>query len=319
MTTTFTNPVYHHNFPDPGLTEQDGVWYAYGTNNATANVPTLTSSDLVHWTERGDALPRVGQWAVPGRTWAPEVMRANSGRYVLYYTARCATVDRQAIGAAVADRPEGPFVDASNAPLIRQDDQGGSIDASPYLHSDGASYLYWKNDGNHVGRPTHLYAQRLSADGMALSGPRIRLLSNSKPWHADVIEAPQMVSRNGALYLFYSGNAYDTDAYAVGYATCDTPLGPCHDADENPILQSSASAAGPGHSYLVTHPDGTTWMLYHAWPWSAIGAAEPGRQLWLDKVEWINGRPTISRPTAEPQPAPRSTSGMTSVSNCSPR
>src|SRR5690348_5810079 len=153
---TFTNPVYDKNFPDPGVLHEGGTWFAYGTNNATQNVPLLTSTDLVHWTEAGDVLPTVGRWATPGNTWAPEVIRSQSGKYVLYYTARWNRADRQCIGAAVADNPRGPFADPSPEPLVCQDDEGGSIDASPSRDRDGALYLHWKNDGNHIGVPSHL-------------------------------------------------------------------------------------------------------------------------------------------------------------------
>ena len=301
----FTNPVHQQNFPDPGVIHADGTYYAYGTNDATANVPLLTSTDLVHWTAGGDVLPVLGRWAARGHTWAPEVVRTSAGKYVLYYTARWSRADRQCIGAAVADDPRGPFVDSAAEPLICQDDEGGSIDASPYAHTDGQLYLYWKNDGNHIGRPTHLYGQRLTADGTALTGERVRLLTNDKPWQAHVVEAPQMVRHDGRLHLFYSANAFDTDAYAVGYATCDQPLGPCTDAPENPILKSSPAAAGPGHSYLVTTDAGETWLLYHAWPPEAIGSVEPGRLLWLDRVDWPDGRPVVHGPTVTPQAVPK--------------
>lgn len=301
---TFTNPVFTDNFPDPGVISDGETWFAYGTNNDTANVPLLTSTDLVKWSDGGDVLPQLGRWADRGRTWAPEVIRTDAGKYVLYYTARKSGADRQCIGAAVADDPRGPFTDSSAEALICQDDEGGAIDASPYRHSDGALYLYWKNDGNHIGEPTHLYGQRLSTDGLSLTGDRVRLLTNDKPWQAHVIEAPQMVAHDGRLYLFYSANAFDSEAYVVGYATCDSPLGPCRDAPENPILKSSPEAAGPGHSYVVTRSDGSTWMLYHAWPPDAVGSVAPGRQLWVDRVTWEDGRPVVHGPTATAQPVP---------------
>jgi beta-xylosidase len=301
---TFTNPVYQQNFPDPGVIQVGDTWFAYGTNNVVDNVPLLTSTDLVHWTEHGDVLPQVGAWATNGNTWAPEVLRTDAGKYVLYYTARWSKADRQCIGTAVADDPHGPFEPAPE-PLVCQADEGGSIDASPYRHDDGALYLYWKNDGNHIGQPTHLHAQRLSPDGLTLTGERTKLLTNEKPWQGAVIEAPEMVRHEQKLYLFYSANAFDTDKYAVGYATCDSPLGPCHDAPENPILKSTSEAAGPGHCFPVTLSDGTTWLLYHAWPPDGIGSVRPGRQMWLDRLDWVDGRPVVHGPTAGPQPAPK--------------
>jgi beta-xylosidase len=300
---TFTNPVYPENFPDPGAILVNGTWYAYGTNNATSNVPMLTSPDLVTWHPAGDALPELGKWAERGNTWAPEVIAADGG-YLLYYTARSTAADLQCVGVARAEVPLGPFVDDAAQPLICQADEGGSIDASPYADADGALWLHWKNDGNHIGEPTHLYGARLSADGRSLVGEPARLLTNDADWEGHVIEAPQLVRHDGRLYLFYSANAYDTDVYAAGYAECAGPLGPCRKAGENPILRSSPAAAGPGHSFLVATPAGETWLLYHAWPPESVGSEVPGRQLWLDRVDWVDGRPVVRGPTSGPQPVP---------------
>jgi len=300
---TFTNPVFGDNFPDPGAILAGGTWYAYGTNNAAATVPVLTSPDLVTWTAAGDAMPQVGKWANSGNTWAPEVIAA-AGGYLLYYTARSAATDRQCIGVAFSATPGGPFTDDSDDPLICQASEGGSIDASPYLDPDGALWLYWKNDGNAIGQPTYLYGSRLSADGRSLTGKSVRLLQNDAAWEDHVIEAPQMVRHDGKLFLFYSANAFDQDVYAVGYAECDAPLGPCRKAAENPILKTSPAAAGPGHSFLVSTPGGQTWLLYHAWPPDSIGSVTPGRQLWLDRVDWVDGKPVVRGPTADPQPMP---------------
>ena len=306
--TTFTNPVYDANFPDPGVLRVGDTYYAYGTNDGVRNVPLLTSTDLVSWDGPEEVLPELGSWATAGYTWAPEVLQVADDRYVLYYTACDTATNLQCVGVAVADNPRGPFVDSSDRPLICEADEGGSIDASPFRDSDGQLYLYWKNDGNHIGVPTHLYGQRLSDDGTSLVGERVRLLTNHAPWHAHVIEAPQMHRRHGAYYLFYSANAFDSDAYAVGYARCDGPLGPCQDADENPILATGEQAAGPGHCSLVVGPDGNDWLLYHAWPPDAIGSAHPGRVMWLDRVDWVDGKPVVRGPTADPQPIPTASS-----------
>src|SRR5690606_20269886 len=155
-----------------------------------------------------------------------------------------------------------------------------------------------------VGAPTRIHSQPLDPSGTTLTGsPRV-LLDNHADWHGPVVEAPQLVRRDRRYLLFYSANRYDSTAYAVGYAVCDSPLGPCRDAPENPILRGADGAAGPGHSQLVTHPDGSTWLLYHAWRPDAVGAEPPGRSLWLDRVDWVAGRPVVRGPTAGPQPRP---------------
>jgi beta-xylosidase len=279
----FTNPVYGHNFPDPGVLAVDGTYYAYGTNGPLGNVPLLTSPDLANWTEAGDVMPALGAWATTGRTWAPEAIRLDSGRFALYYTARSVATDRQCVGVALAGSPRGPFTDPLPAPLVCQADLGGSIDASPFRDADGSLYLLWKNDGNALGAPTSLYAQRLRPDGLALTGSPVVLLTNAAAWHGHVIEAPQLLRHDGRYWLFYSANAFDS---------------------ENPILHSTEGVAGPGHCSVATAGDGSTWLLYHAWWPESIGSQDPGRTLWLDRLEWVDGRPVVRGPTTGPQPLP---------------
>ena len=69
--TTYTNPVSAgtvDTFPDPAIIKgKDGRWWSYGTTNPIFNsrgetgehiLPTLSSTDLVHWTYAGDVFPR---------------------------------------------------------------------------------------------------------------------------------------------------------------------------------------------------------------------------------------------------------------------
>jgi beta-xylosidase len=290
---TFTNPVYRHDFPDPFVLHVGDTYYAYATNGGGAQVQTATSKDLVHWTAGPDALPKVGAWTFNGETWAPEVLARRDGSFVLYYTAtRC-------VGRAVARTPLGPFVDRANAPLVCQAKAGGSIDPSPFRDDDGTLYLVWKNDGNAIGARTSIWAQRLSADGMKLVGRRTRIESNDVAWEASVVEAPMLFEHDGRYYLFYSGNVYSGSGYAVGYATCASPLGPCRDAPENPILHTACRAAGPGHNAVVRDGAGRTWIVYHAW-----NSIFSKRLLWIDRLEWKAGRPVVHGPTCTGQRAP---------------
>ena len=294
---TFRNPVHASDVPDPFVLRVGDTYHAYATNGAGKEVQTLTSDDLVQWRPGADALPEVGAWAYPGKTWAPEVLALDDGRYVLYYTANGGG---QCVGRAVADDPEGPFVDRWDAPLVCQRDEGGSIDASPFRARDGSLYLYWKNDGNAIGHTTYLWGQRLSPDGTKLVGLPVRLAANDAGWEGAVVEAPTMWSEGGRHYLFYSGEAYDGEFYAVGYATCAGPLGACEDAPENPILKTRCAARGPGHQALVHDGAGDTWLVYHAW-----NARFEQRQLWLDRVRWEEGKPVVQGPTCGDQEAPR--------------
>jgi beta-xylosidase len=297
----FVNPVVSEDFPDPGALRVGKTFYLYATQGNGENIQVRTSPDLVTWTAQPDALPTLGRWAGAGKTWAPEVL-AVDGSYVMFYTAADIASGRQCIGRAVAKSPGGPFTDTSAKPLVCQADEGGSIDASPFRAPDGSLYLYWKNDGNCCGLPVTLYGQEMDPAAATLTGRPVALLSNTQAWQGNLIEAPEMLSRNGSYYMFYAANDYGSDAYAEGFATCTGPLGPCKDNPE-PLLKTTADAAGPGHAFLLTVGK-ETWILYHAWPPDAIGSARPGRQVWLDKVEWTAAGPEVDGPDAEPQPRP---------------
>jgi predicted NBD/HSP70 family sugar kinase len=276
---TFRNPVYNRDFPDPFVLHVGDTYYAYATNGNGSNVQTASSKDLVHWTAGPDALPKLGSWAFPGSTWAPEVSARPDGTYVLYYTASSGT---QCIGRAVAKSPQGPFVDGFDSPLVCQKGSGGSIDPDP-----SGGYFYWKNDGNSIGKTTHIWAQRLSADGLRLVGPRRAIERNGdQAWEGAVVEGPEMIRRGGRYYLFYSGDAYNNDSYAVGYATCGGPLGPCKDAPENPILKTGCRAHGPGHNTFAG-----PYIVYHAW-----NPAHTKRALWISRLDWKNGKPVVHGP-----------------------
>ncbi len=308
-TETFQNPIINANFPDPFLLKDGDTYYAYSTNSNSRNIPTATSTDLVHWTIGRDALPSLPRWVDLNtrNVWAPEVIKIGD-EYLMYYTARDRESDKQCIGLAVATAPQGPFRDTSETPFICQADEGGSIDASPFRDADGTLYLYWKNDGNCCMMPTYLYGQSLSPDGRSLTGEAVRLVRNDMPWKGPVVEAPTMWIQDGHYYMFYSANVYAGEAYAVGYATCEGPLGPCIDAEENPILASDMTnqplVVGPGHQTVFSDDAGNTWMVYHIWQVTPGGQRTDNRIVWLDRVLWEERRPVVQGPTRDAQPAP---------------
>ncbi|GAA1564071.1 glycoside hydrolase family 43 protein [Kribbella sancticallisti] len=290
----FTNPVYDNNFADPHVIAAGEKYYAFATNGPLGNIQTLKSPDLVSWEQVGDALPSLPAWSSAGKVWAPEVAVHGADRYVMYYTTADDASGRQCVGVAVASDPKGPYVDKSSKPLICQDKEGGSIDASPFQDSTGQRWLYWKNDGNAIGVDTWIYASRLSADGLTLTGETTRLIKQTLPWEGNLVEAPYMVERDGKFHLFYSANAFDKAEYAVGHALCTTPAGPCAKSGD-PILTTSDAAAGPGHN-MVLLKDNRYWFVYHAWDPALVGVDPPGRTMWLSELTWSGDKPTVQPP-----------------------
>lgn len=307
---TFQNPVIRQNFPDPSVLRVGGVFYAYGSNSATANIVEATSTDLVHWSPVTEAMPTLAPWAnqappSPERhsVWAPEVMAYGAG-YAMFYVAQEQSTGDECVGLAFAGNPAGPFTDTRTRPLVCQRWRGGTIDPSPFRAPDGTLHLLFKNDGNSAGKPDHLWTQQLDPTLHLIRGTRVKLLSTDRAWQDNRIEAPEMVRHGQSFWLFYSGNVFRTRAYAEGVARCATPEGPCVDTGQR-VVRADGSAAGPGHAYIVRTADGQWWMLYHAWLPGEVGPWNPGRQLWLSPLRWTRSGPVAEQPATTRQAAPQ--------------
>jgi beta-xylosidase len=287
-----TRPVLNQDFPDPAILEVEGVFYAFATNSGGKNVQVARSTDMVAWEVVADAMPALGSWVQPmrGQVWAPETIRLG-GLYLLYYTARDRASNRQCIGAAVSSAPEGPYRDDASQPLICPGGFQRAIDAHPYI--DGRQlYLYYS--GVCCEAPNGIFVQRLSSDGLAVTSEPQLLLSVDSEWEGLIAEAPTMVKREGKYFLFYSGNDYRGQGYAVGYAVCKSATGPCEKAPENPILSTAAYgvALGPGHQSIARVGNGH-WMVFHGWT-GITGYREGGkRAMWVQPLSWRLGKPAV--------------------------
>jgi beta-xylosidase len=306
-------PVLKTNFPDAFVLPHGGEFFAYSTNDG-ANVPVAMSRNLTDWAvltdpadpkRKYDAMPRLGSWAKEGFTWAPEVLELN-GKYLLYYTASARRENSQCVGVAIAADPKGPFVDPNAGPIVCQTKLGGTIDASPFKDADGGLYLYFKNDGNRVHERTSLWGQRLAPDGMSVVGEPQEIMRDNEKWEDRVIEAPTMIRGPGGYDLFYSGGFFGWNPdegglspYAMGYATCTSPLGPCKPSPANPLLHSfndrdAGCLSGPGHQSIFSAA-GHMFASFHAWAATSSCRKSPddARYLYIAPLFWKDGVPTL--------------------------
>ncbi len=292
-----SSAVYHGDFPDPSIIRVGSTYYAFSTNMGHLNLPEMTSTDLITWrahrsnaascpTDRdghcryqNEAMPTVASWAVhpaPGSTWAPGVAHIGTGYVVTYVVRRTQT--QQCLTVATAASPLGPFVDRTAGPLVCPSNQGAT-DPSIYTAPDGVSWLLWKTEGRPGVEATKLYSRRLNASGTAFgTGSVTHLLSQtSQKWEGHVVENPSMIAYGGRYYLFYSANEWTTAAYAIGYAVCSGPQGPCTKPQPTPLLSSTSSIAGPGGPTPIVGGTGHLRLGYAAWDAGRVGYPTPGQ------------------------------------------
>jgi beta-xylosidase len=131
------------------------------------------------------------------------------------------------------------------------------------------------------------------------------------------VQAPWILrnASTGALYLFYSGSAYNQPTYALGVARSASGgiAGPWVKYAGNPVLHSAPGAGqkgsnlhyGPGHCSVVPAGASGNWAFVYA-------AEQPGgaaRNLMLDAVLWTaDGWPVGAHgeePSDGPEPVPQ--------------
>jgi Glycosyl hydrolases family 43 len=318
-------PVEASDFPDPSILHWGGEYYAFATQNfatasQTINIQVATSPNGTTWNvvPGDDALPNLPSWAEAGDTWAPSVTTYVVGtvtHFVMYYVATDADNDDQCIGVAVSSGgPLGPYVDSNSQPVECQTGLGGSIDPDVFTDNSGSSWLLWKSDGNSIGAPTDIFSVPLTGDpftGELLpTGTTVQLLQNDPAsWQGDDVEAPAMTeTTTGSYYLFYAGNDWDSAGYAIGWAQCGGPGGPCTDvsAAAGPLLGTSPGVSGPGGPDVYTLPSGQLVMAFAGWEGSTIGYLGCGiRPMYLADLTFsggTSGTPSLSPavPTASP-------------------
>jgi hypothetical protein len=278
---------FPYDFADPFVLSAGGTYYGYSTNAGAGDIQVIRSPDLVSWELVGNGLADLPAWAAPDATWAPAVL-VRGGGYVAYYTVRDAGSRQQCISRAVSATPAGPFVDDSGGPLVCQMADGGSIDPSPFVDADGRAFLLWKSEGR-GGAPPTIWSQELSADGLALTGTARALLVADRAFERGVIEAPSLVHEAGGYYLLYAAADWNSRSYAVAYAGCAGPAGPCIKPGDGRVLESGPRLAGPGGAEVFRDADGSVWVAFHAFSEPDVGYPS-SRYLHIARLRVVDGR-----------------------------
>jgi putative cell wall-binding protein len=281
-------------FPDPFVLHVGSTWYAYGTDGDLGDVQVIKSPDLVTWTNVGTAIQKADEpsWAQHNDVWAPTVLHAGA-TYVLYNAYVNTSTGKRCIGAATSTNPESGFKGV-NTPVLCNDGEGGVIDPDVFVGPDG-TYLLWKSEGVPGQSPPKLWSQQLSGDGLALMGDAHVLLASQYPWEGTLVENPTMVSDNGRLYLFYSGNEWQSASYGVGWAVCSSVAGPCAAPPNKPLLLSEGTnVVGPGGGTVFQDENGQWWLGFAAWTDANTTRATGHRKLFFRKVKFVDGRPVLA-------------------------
>ncbi len=288
--TTISNQWEGYGIGDPFVMRHNGMYYLYcSTLDSELGVRGYKSSDLVRWSPMtGEGLREgyVSQDNVTKAAYAPEVYYWNGTFYM--YT----SPGGGGHYVLTAERPEGPFVKATN-------NFGLSIDGSVLIDDDESMYFtYADNGGIRMAKMDSM----LSVD--TKSTPRLNNTSIGG-W----TEGSYILKRDGVYYLTYTGNHVASDGYRIAYSTADAVVtsegGIYRDAftraENNPLaLETEGSLKGIGHSSTVMGPDmDSHYLVYH----TLNSSGGPNRSLGIDRL-LFNGRQMSVAPNLEGSVAP---------------
>lgn len=303
----FANPVYEG--ADPWVVKHGGQYYFCQTEG---------DKGISVW--KSDKLTDKGRkrliWKAPASgwnrdgVWAPELHYLN-GKWYIYYAASDGENRNHRAGVleSVTDDPQGEYTDRGI--LYTGDDvQGGTdsrwaIDATPF-ELNGRLYVVWSGwPGDEDVQ--YLYIAPMSSPYM-VSGNRVKLCENDTHlWERvsenirerGLHEGPEILRRNGKVFIVYSCSGSWEPTYKLGMLTMDEkadPLAPRNwIKSESPVFRGNSNVLGVGHACFVKSPDDSEdWIVYHT-KWSP----EPGwkRVVCLQPFQWSkDGLPLFGEP-----------------------
>ncbi|HEX8601172.1 MAG TPA: glycoside hydrolase family 43 protein [Pseudoduganella sp.] len=284
---TFANVSVH----DPSVVRVDGTFYIFGSHLAAAK-----STDLMNWTKIADGatatnplfadvtkvLAETFAWAQSSTLWAPDVIKLDDGKFYFYYNACKGDSPRSALGVAVADKIEGPYVDKG---IILKSGMWGEASADgtlydavkhpnvvdPQVFRDKDNRL-WMIYGSYSGGIFILAMDPATGKPLPGQGYGKHLLGGN---HARIEGAyVQYSAESGWYYMFTSFGGLDANgAYNVRVARSRNADGPYVDAKGTDMASVKADPAKPLFDDASIAPHGQKLMGNHQF---ALAAGETG-------------------------------------------
>ena len=272
---TFQNVPVH----DPSVVRNvDGQFYVFGSHLAAAK-----SRDLLNWQMVANGvtptnplfndvtreLAEALDWAQTNTLWAADVIQLADGKFYMYYNACKGDSPRSAMGVAVADRIEGPYVNKGIFLKSGQwglpSEDGTIFDArkhpntvDPHTFFDAKGKL-WMVYGSYSGGIFIMAMNPTTGMPLAGQGYGKRLIGGN---HSRIEGAYMLYSpATSYYYLFTSFGGLDASGgYNIRVARSTAPDGPFVDAAGTDMASVKANPALPIFDDASIAPHGVKLM-----------------------------------------------------------
>src|SRR2546423_6239316 len=229
------------------------------------------------WIRRSLTIGGIGQdqgvcvWSAPARglnsnnVWAPE-LHLIDGKWFIYYAADDGDNDnhRMWVLESEGSDPRGRY--HCRGAL---ETGGWAIDGTILTFDDGRRYFFWSGWPGRRNGQQNLYVAAMK-DPATIAGERVLIATPDQAWERvamPICEGPQVLKRNGDIFIVYSASASWTADYCLGLLVNQTNdlLNPAAWEKRGPVLQKTPHVWGIGHCSFVQSPCQTEdWILYHS-------------------------------------------------------
>jgi hypothetical protein len=269
-----SQPATPPDLVDPQIVDATNPPLAVGSAESSASMPLFEQQSNGNWRYLRSALTSTPSWESGSLAW-PSVLDDN-GEWWMFFSATDTKTGLPCIGLASTTNPADGFKPESQ-PLLCQASQA-LLDPTPYL-SGGNLVVTWTAESSStsgstngsssttwqiVAAPFDLTTQTFGTQQVLLTAPNDSQGGGSTQlsWERGIVAGSGLADVDGQLLLFYSGNEWGTSQYGSGYATCQSPLGPCQDQTTQGPLDISTpaniSAAGIGSLRPAVSSSGST-------------------------------------------------------------
>ena len=249
----FNNKVYlypSHDIKPPVGQRQD--WFCM------EDYHVFSSENLTDWTDHGVIVTQNKvPWVRPNSysMWAPDCVEKN-GKYYFYFPSAPQAGGGFAVGVAIADSPEGPFI-----PEPEPIKGINGIDPCVLQASDGNAYIFWGN-----GRCAKL---KPNMKELADDNPKSKVKWGNREMEMVGVnclqglpnrqaEGPFAFEANGWYYLTYPYVRENTEV--LGYAMSKNPMGPYE--YKGIIMPEHENGCWTNHHSIINYK-GQWYLFYH--------------------------------------------------------
>lgn len=302
-----------HANPDPFVLRWKNEYFCYSSGEQ--GVYVLHSKDLMEFKEMGFAYENQEEHSF----WAPDVFYWKGMFYLYYSSLPIGETDDHLhfLRVAASKHPLGPF-----QPLAVLTDYF-AIDPHVFSRNDHIYMLYAANiyENQENGRiGTVLWMDELSEpDKLSGKGHTVLIptldqeifarnrFGDGKDWHT--LEGPCYLSDGEESWILYSGNAYTSPDYFIGYAVGQNESDMCRTKFRKkpggtiyqPLVSAKNHIEGTGHNSVTQAPDHITPLIvYHGRkPGESTDENGDDRKMYLDALWRKDSMLVTDAPSAE--------------------